>query len=89
MSCPRVSAAIRHFGFLANACRVEKLARIRAALAFPKPERPTEPQDYRERCVQLTGKRIDVCPFCGGRMVDVGSWLHRPPPRPTPHCDTS
>jgi len=86
---PKGFRRIRHFGFLANACRVEKLARIRAALAFPEPERPAEPEDYRERCAQLTGNRIDICPFCGGRMVDVGSWPHRSPPRPTPRCDTS
>lgn len=86
---PKGFRRIRHFGFLANACRVEKLARIRAALAFPEPERPAEPEDYRERCAQLTGNRIDICPFCGGRMVDVGSWPRRSPPRPTPRCDTS
>ena len=86
---PKGFRRIRHFGFLANACRVEKLARIRAALAFPEPERPAEPEDYRERCAQLTGNRIDICPFCGGRMVDVGSWPHRSSPRPTPRCDTS
>ena len=60
---PKGFRRIRHFGFLANACRVEKLARIRAALAFPAPERAAEPEDYRERCAQLTGKRIDICPF--------------------------
>ena len=86
---PKGFRRIRHFGFLANACRVEKLARIRAALAFPAPERAAEPKDYRERCAQLTGERIDICPFCGGRMVDAGSWPHRSPPRPTPYCDTS
>ena len=58
---PKGFRRIRHFGFLANACRVEKLARIRAALAFPEPERPPEPDDYRERCAQLTGNRIDIC----------------------------
>jgi hypothetical protein len=41
---PKGFRRIRHFGFLPNACRAEKLARIRAALAFPKPERPTEPK---------------------------------------------
>jgi hypothetical protein len=86
---PKGFRRIRHFGFLANACRVEKLARIRAALAFPAPERAAKPEDYRERCAQLTGERIDICPFCGGRMVDAGSWPHRSPPRPTPYCDTS
>jgi Putative transposase len=84
---PKGFRRIRHFGFLANACRVEKLARIRAA--FPTPERHAELEDYRERCAQLTGNRIDICPFCGGRMVDIGSWPHHSPPRPTRGCDTS
>ena len=86
---PKGFRRIRHFGFLANARRAEKLARIRVALACPEPERPAEPENYRERCAQLTGKRIDICPFCGGHMIDVGSWPRRSPPRPTPRCDTS
>src|SRR5271170_428883 len=87
---PKGFRRIRHFGFLANACRVAKLARIRAALASPEPEPRPEPEDYRERYAQLTGQRIDICPCCGGRMIEVGSWpLQRSPPQPTPRCDTS
>ena len=86
---PKGFRRIRHFGFLANACRGEKLARIRFALACREPEQAAEPEDNRERCAQLTGKRIDLCPFCGGRMFDAGSWPRRPPARPTPRCDTS
>jgi hypothetical protein len=87
---PKGFRRIRHFGFLANACRVAKLARIRAALASPEPEPRPEPEDYRERYAQLTGQRIDICPCCGGRMVEVGSWpLQHSPTQPTPRCDTS
>jgi hypothetical protein len=86
---PKGFRRIRHFGFLANACRVQKLARIRAALAFPEPERSAKPRDYRERCVQLTGRRIDICPFCGGPMIDAGTWPRRSAPPRTPRCDTS
>jgi Putative transposase/Transposase zinc-binding domain len=69
---PKGFRRIRHFGFLANACRAAKLARIRAALQAPQPPRPAEPVDYRERYAILTGHRIDLCPVCGGRMVEIG-----------------
>jgi hypothetical protein len=86
---PKGFRRIRHFGFLANACCDEKLARIRAALNVPEPEPHDEPADYRARYARLTGQRIDTCTCCGGRMFDVGSWPHRSPSRPAPRCDTS
>jgi hypothetical protein len=86
---PKGFRRIRHFGFLANSCCFEKLARIRTALAVPNPEPRIKPKDYRERCVLLTGKRLDICPCCGGRMVDADSRQHRSPPRPAPRCDSS
>jgi len=87
---PKGFRRIRHFGFLANARRAQKLEKIRAALDIAEPPPGAEPTDYRERYAMLTGKRIDICPCCGGRMVDLG-----PPPRPskprhsTQRCDTS
>ena len=86
---PKGFRRIRHFGFLANACCVKKLARIRAALDVPEPAPRAEPIDYRERYALLTGQRIDVCRCCGGRMIDAGSWPHRSPLHPTPRCDSS
>jgi hypothetical protein len=81
---------IRHFGFLANACRAAKLAQIRAALDTPEPPPTAQPTDYRERYAILTGHRLDVCPCCGGHMVEAGSWPRTPPaPRPKPRCDSS
>lgn len=87
---PKGFRRIRHFGFLANACRASKLAHIRAALDIPEPTSSVEPADYRERYAMLTGQSIDICPCCGGRMVDLGPWP-RPSeaPRSTPRCDTS
>lgn len=45
---------IRHFGFLANCCRKQRLATIRADLDQPKPPAPSEPQgsgnDYEAPC---------------------------------------
>src|SRR4249919_1609539 len=75
---PNQFRRIRHFGFLGNACRAAKLARLRAALALPEPTPVAEPADYRERYALLIGWRIDVCPCCGGRMVEVGSTARRP-----------
>jgi Putative transposase/Transposase zinc-binding domain len=87
---PKGFRRIRHFGFLASVCRGAKLAYIRAALDIPEPAPSVEPADYRERYARLTGKRIDLCPCCGGRMVDLGPWPRSStPPRPTPRCDTS
>ena len=53
---PKGFRRIRHFGFLANACCVQKLARIRAALDVPNPEPRVKPKDYRKRYALLTGK---------------------------------
>jgi hypothetical protein len=88
---PKGFRRIRHFGFLANACRAGKLARIRAALDVPEPAPIAEAADYRERYAMLTGQRIDLCPCCGGRMIDAGSWPRRSSTthRPTPRCDSS
>jgi ATP-dependent DNA ligase len=80
---PKGFRRIRHFGFLANACRANKLARIRNALNTPQPAPAVEPADYRERYAILTGHRIDLCPVCAGRMVEIGRWPRSAsPPRP-------
>jgi len=89
---PNQFRRIRHFGFLGNACRAAKLARIRAALALPEPTPVAEPVDYRERYALLIGRRIDLCPCCGGRMVEVGFRARTPRNSPPDHhmqCDTS
>jgi hypothetical protein len=87
---PKGFRRIRHFGFLANACRAAKLARIRAALAAPELPPRAEAVDYRERCAILTGHRLDLCPVCGGRMVEIGLVPRAPTQRrAAPRCDTS
>lgn len=87
---PKGFRRIRHFGFLANVCRVTKLARIRSALNVAEPPPAVKPADYRERVAILTGHRIDLCPVCAGQMIEVGRWPHSPkPPHPPRHCDTS
>ena len=79
---------IRHLGFLANRHRTAKLALCRALLAATPPE-PPPPQSYREHYRQLTGEALDVCPDCGGPMLERGQVPRRPPTRPPFWCDTS
>ncbi len=86
---PKGFRRIRHFGFLANACRAGKLARIRAALDVPEPAPIPEAADYRERYAMLTGDR--PVHMLRGRMIDIGSWPRRSSTAhpPTPRCDSS
>ncbi len=87
---PKNFRRIRHFGFLANACRAAKLPRIRANLDAPEPPKTVKPSDYRQRYAALTGRRLDICPSCAGRMIDLGPWPRSSPAsRTTPRCDTS
>jgi len=67
---------IRYYGFLGNRHRQEKLAQCRKLLGFPGTEpntaAPEQPEDYRDRCEQLTGISLRQCPVCRqGRMVEV------------------
>lgn len=79
---------IRHIGFLANGHRTGKLTLCRTLLAVP-PTEPPPPQSYRERYEQLTGEALDVCPNCGGEMLERGPLPRRPPPRARFWCDSS
>lgn len=80
---------IRHLGFLANGHRAAKLALCRALLAAPPPD-PSPRQSLRERYQQLTGEALDVCPACGGHMVERGPLPRRPSrPRTAFWCDSS
>jgi hypothetical protein len=63
---------IRHYGYLANGGRAAKLAHCRRLLAAPEPAPPAAAADYRERYEQLTGRSLDLCPCCGGRMIEIG-----------------
>jgi hypothetical protein len=64
---------IRQYGFLANGHRAAKLALIRQYLGVPPPAATQQPLlDYRERYKQLTGRNLDLCPCCGGRVERIG-----------------
>jgi len=79
---------IRHYGFLANGQRTAKLARVRALLAILPPARIPPPADYRERYARLTGRSLETCPDCGGRLVEIGR-LARTLAEPTPAWNDS
>lgn len=55
---PKGLMRIRHYGFLANRCRIDKLAKIRVALA-----RSTEPPAVLDKAVILPNAHIP-CPKC-------------------------
>jgi hypothetical protein len=81
---------IRHFGFLGNRYRQEKLALCRRLLAM-SPSTPVSPPrvDYRDRYEQLTGKSLRVCPLCAqGQMIRVEA-LPACPTTPIPIWDSS
>ena len=64
---------IRYYGFQGNCCKKEKLNHCRQLLGMPLPQLPpesSEVQDYRERCEELNGISLRVCPVCRrGHMV--------------------
>jgi putative transposase/transposase-like zinc-binding protein len=77
---------IRHYGFLANGHRADKLALCRRLLAAPPSPPPAPARDYRERYRQLTGRDLDSCPCCGGLMVRIAA---RPQGSTPFWCDSS
>jgi hypothetical protein len=80
---------IRHFGFLANAHRTSRLATIRALLDVPAPITDVPPADWRARYAALTGRSLDLCPNCGGRMVEIATLFRAPRPLSPMWCDSS
>lgn len=90
---PRGFVRLRHFGFLANRHRHDKLARCRELLHAPPPPQPQDgaaPMDWKQRYELLTGRPIDLCPSCQqGHMriiLILDPILH---PHPPPRMDSS
>jgi len=79
----------RHFGFLANAHHTARLATIRALLDVPAPTLNVSPADYHARYAALTGHSLDICPCCGGRMVEIATLARVPRPSSPIWCDSS
>ena len=76
---------IRHYGFLANGARAERLARCRWLLDVPVTSVGAESPDAHD-AYELTWRDFAVCPVCGGAMQRIASV-----PRSTRpfRCDTS
>ena len=61
---------IRHYGFLANRRRAEKLALCRTLLAVADAAAPAGSGEERR---QFADHAHDLCPCCGGRMEPIGA----------------
>ena len=73
---PKGFVRIRHYGFLANRCRKEKLARCRQLLDAPVPEHTSSPTDE----LADTDSRTP-CPTCGNGVLAI-LWYFDPGERP-------
>jgi Putative transposase/Transposase zinc-binding domain len=73
---------IRHYGFLANGCRLTKLVLCRHLLNTPTPPPQPPAAGYREQYQRLTGRSLDICPCCGGPMISLGALRPRRPSWP-------
>jgi hypothetical protein len=77
---------IRHFGFLANCHRKDKLALCRRLLTAPIQELLPPPADCRLMLEAIAEQPVIRCPICGiGTMIRIGilpsyRWPARPPP---------
>jgi hypothetical protein len=69
---PNGFVKIRHYGFLANHNRRKNLAQIRRLHALP-PITMVAEKSVKEMMLSLTGKDINLCPYCGkGKMHVIG-----------------
>lgn len=63
---------IRHFGFLSNRNKKEKLDLCRKSLGVDSQSQSKQPSDWKSRYEELTGVSLDACPVCGkGRMIAI------------------
>jgi Putative transposase/Transposase zinc-binding domain len=64
---------IRSFGFLANACKANKIPLIQEQLKYVPTDRE-EKKDIATRLLELTGKDITRCPYClQGTLKRIGN----------------
>jgi len=79
---------IRYFGFLSNHHRREKLKLCRKLLHVHQAAVNSDLIDWKQRYESLTGKEVDLCPFCHkGHLVNIKQIFPlrfpftRPPPQ--------
>ncbi len=77
---------IRHYGFLANRRRAEKLALCRTLLAVADAAAPLGDSQERQR---LADRAADVCPGCGGHMEPIGPFPRSLPTHSSAWHDSS
>jgi hypothetical protein len=77
---------IRHYGFLANRRRAEKLALCRTLLAVADAAMPAGSGEARQ---QFADHGHDLCPCCGGQMEPIGSIPRSRPASSTAWHDSS
>lgn len=79
---------IRHYGFLANGARTERLSRCRRLLNLStKPDEAKIADEHDGGDRKLTWRDCAICPDCGGAMQRIAI-VPRSPPPPF-RCDTS
>jgi len=76
---------IRHYGFLANRHRADKLALCRRLLAAPAPAHTGDDKG----CQRLPDGARDRCPCCGGQMEPIGPFPRSSPVSPSAWHDSS
>ena len=67
---PKKFVRLRHYGFLGNRLRQEKLSACRGILKVNPPETPKE-KTWKERLKELTGRDVDLCPQCGEKLLET------------------
>jgi hypothetical protein len=80
---------IRHYGFLANRNKKQKIARCRELLGMKLADNSTEPseldKDYRDLYEELTGASLKICPSClRGHMIRISMSAATVKPLPLP-----
>ncbi len=69
---------IRHFGFLANACRKKKIERIYSTCEMTKPETQESPVPILELIHKITGIDITQCQKCYKGTLNITRIIPRP-----------
>jgi hypothetical protein len=77
---------IRHYGFLANRGRADKLALCRSMFAATNADPPAGDDEGHPR---FADRAPDLCPDCGGRMEPIAPFLRSQPTASSAWHDSS